>query len=191
MKNRIPFVLGPLLAIASRRVARRPVSGDLAHVKLPHRRLHTRNVGYGAIIVGTRRSTRPLMMKQFRTPTHTPEPTSAPGDFYVENECCISCGVPQAVAPDLVGWTDDSEMSHCRWKKQPSTYGELQQAFAIFDGQEVGCHRYAGIDPEIQQRVGIENCDYPLPSLGRRVAVSIKRRLAVWSENWHRKRRGP
>jgi hypothetical protein len=97
-----------------------------------------------------------------RQPLHSPEPTSAPGDFYVEDKCCASCGVPQVAAPDLVEWVNDREFLHCRWKKQPSTPEELKQAFAIFDGQELGCHRYAGIDPEVQERIGIENCDYPL-----------------------------
>jgi len=93
-----------------------------------------------------------------------PEPQlqSAPGDFYVENECCVGCGVPQVVAPDLVGWNNDKYPS-CYWKKQPETQDEMRQAFAIFDGQEVGCHRYAGHDPAILARVGSENCDYPPP----------------------------
>jgi hypothetical protein len=90
-----------------------------------------------------------------------PELISAPGDFYVENRCCISCGVPQAVAPDLIGWVTE-DMMHCYWKKQPSAPQEFRQAFAIFDGQEVGCHRYAGKDPEIQRRVGYENCDHAI-----------------------------
>lgn len=89
------------------------------------------------------------------------EPMSAPGDFYVENHCCLSCGVPQAVAPDLIGWSDEG-MTHCYWKKQPETPQEMRQAFAIFDGQELGCHRYAGADAEIQARVGRENCDNPV-----------------------------
>jgi hypothetical protein len=97
-------------------------------------------------------------------PKLIPEPTSVPGDFYVENQCCVFCGVPLVVAPDLVEWTDDTK-THCRWKKQPSTDGELQQAFAIFDAQELGCHRYAGRDPAIQRRIGAENCDHPLPSV--------------------------
>src|SRR5271155_5331318 len=92
------------------------------------------------------------------------EPRSAPGDFYVENSCCISCGVPQVAAPDLVGWTD-AEMSQCYWKRQPETKEELEQAFAIFDGQELGCHRYAGSDPKIQARIGTENCDHPVSSI--------------------------
>jgi len=90
-----------------------------------------------------------------------PEPTSASGDFYVEKHCCTSCGVPQAVAPDLVGWVDEGA-SHCYWKKQPTTADEMQRAFAIFDGQELGCHRYAGRDPDIQARVGSGQCDYPV-----------------------------
>jgi hypothetical protein len=66
--------------------------------------------------------------------------------------------VPIAAAPDLIGWTDAREL-HCYWKKQPETAYELNQAFKIFEGQELGCHRYAGNDPEIQKRVGYENCD--------------------------------
>src|SRR5580658_1040883 len=92
-----------------------------------------------------------------RPPLYPPEPTSAPGDFYVEDKCCVFCGVPQVVAPDLVEWVNGREIPHCRWKKQPSTPEELKQAFAIFDGQELGCHRYAGIDPAVQERIGFEN----------------------------------
>jgi hypothetical protein len=87
---------------------------------------------------------------------------SASGDFYVESDCCVSCGVPQAVAPDLVGWTDETE-SQCCWIKQPETPREMLQAFKLFDGQDLGCHRYAGSDPEIQSRIGRSNCDNPLP----------------------------
>ena len=92
-------------------------------------------------------------------PRYRREPTSAPGDFYVENGCCMACGVPQMVAPDLIGWTND-HAGACYWKKQPGTPEEMRQAFAIFDGQEAGCHRYAGHNAEIQLRVGLENCDH-------------------------------
>ena len=126
------------------------------------------------------------------------ESTSEPGDFYVENNCRISYGVPQMVAPDLIGWAS-GDRSVCYWKKQPSTSEEMRQAFAVFDAQEAGCHRYGGDDPEIQARVGVGNCDYPValpgadaalkplelrppaaePSFWRR-AVSLLRRLG-WS----------
>jgi len=118
------------------------------------------------------------------------EPTSAPGDFYVDSNCCITCGVPQAVAPDLVGWSDSGV---CRWIKQPSDPSEFQRAFAVFDGQDVGCHRYAGTDPEIQRRVGFENCDFP-PHGTMACGVNSssdgpfrRRPPAIWSKKWRRK----
>jgi hypothetical protein len=130
-------------------------------------------------------------------PLHMPDPAAAPGDFYVESACCTACGVPQVVAPDLIGWTKD-EYLHCCWLKQPSTPSELEQAFAIFEAQELGCHRYAGADPEIQKRIGRENCDHPLPSIAHSVGAVIEAPIqvgfSVWSRTarWFRKlRRDP
>ena len=89
-------------------------------------------------------------------------PESAPGDFYVVNGECISCGAPHAVAPDLIGWVN-ADADHCIWKKQPETEAELQQAFAAFDVCDVGCYRYAGSDPAIFTRIGAEYCDQAPP----------------------------
>jgi len=88
-------------------------------------------------------------------------PNSVPGDFYVEYECCISCGVPQSLAPDLVAWTDEKS-PHCYWRKQPATRAEFNRAIKALSAQELGCHRYAGTDPEILARIEPELCDYPL-----------------------------
>ena len=96
-------------------------------------------------------------------PKFTPHPKSAPGDFYVVKGECMACGVPHVVAPDLVGWTDE-ELSHCFWKKQPETPAELQLAIAVLEAQEVECHRYAGTDPAILNRVLSTCCDYPMQS---------------------------
>ena len=85
--------------------------------------------------------------------------------------------MPQVVAPDLVGWIDEG-MSHCYWKKQPGTHQEMRQAFAIFDGQELGCHRYAGHDPEIQASIG------PAKLLLPAEAGGVGR---LWSALWGRK----
>jgi len=107
------------------------------------------------------------------------EPKSAPGDFYVESSCCTACGVPQSVAPDLVGWTEEPFVS-CYWKKQPENSYELNQAFKIFDGQELDCHRYAGHDPAIQQRIGYTNSDFP-PTVVRQV---LRRLNPIHSGHW-------
>lgn len=96
-------------------------------------------------------------------PKFTPHPRSAAGDFYVEKGQCLACGVPHVVAPDLVGWTDE-KVQHCFWKKQPETPAELERAIAVLETQELKCHRYAGTDPAILDRVLSTYCDYPMQS---------------------------
>lgn len=97
------------------------------------------------------------------TPKFTPHPKSAPGDFYVVKGECLACGVPHVVTPDLVGWTGE-KIPHCSWKKQPETPAEVERAIAVLDAQELECHRYAGTDPEVLDRVSSSYCDYPMQS---------------------------
>ena len=73
-------------------------------------------------------------------------PHSVAGDFYVENQCCTSCGVPIHIAPNLIA---EDESGHCYWKKQPSNRDELEQAIAVLRGQELGCHHYRGTDTSV------------------------------------------
>jgi hypothetical protein len=92
------------------------------------------------------------------------EPKSAIGDFYVEETCCMSCGVPQEIAPDLVGWTNE-DLQQCYWVKQPQTADELDRAIQIIHAQEIGCHRYSGSDRAILRRLPAEHCDHYRPDL--------------------------
>ena len=94
-------------------------------------------------------------------PKFTPHSESAPGDFYVVKGECLACGVPHVVAPDLVGWTDE-KIPHCFWKKQPRTPAELERSIAVLEAQELGCHRYAGTNPAILDRLLSTYCDYPM-----------------------------
>src|SRR5215217_5795088 len=52
-----------------------------------------------------------------------PHPANAPGPFYSENDGCISCGAPNAEAPDLMGWYEERRgghtSSHCIFRRQP------------------------------------------------------------------------
>ncbi len=89
---------------------------------------------------------------------------SATGEFYVQAQCCTSCGVPQAVAPDLVGWTKETH-PQCYWIKQPQTSDELDRAIKIIHSQELGCHRYSGTDQAIHRRLPAEDCDHLRPDL--------------------------
>ena len=85
-------------------------------------------------------------------------PESVPGDFYVEQGCCMACGVPEAIAPDLVAH-EKQQYWHCYWKKQPETPDELDRAVKILHTQELDCHRYGGVDPAILERLPPECCD--------------------------------
>ena|ERR1700758_1003042 len=92
-------------------------------------------------------------------------PLNVPGDFYVENRCCMACGVPESIAPELIGRTGE-EVWHCYWKKQPKTNEEIKQAIDILHTQELGCHRYAGSDSKILKRLPRECCDaFSIPLL--------------------------
>ena len=92
------------------------------------------------------------------------EAKSALGNFYVQDTCCMSCGVPQSIAPDLVGWTSEN-LTQCYWLKQPQTADELDRAIKIIHTQELGCHRYSGKDPAILGRLPAEDCDQIRPDL--------------------------
>jgi hypothetical protein len=78
-------------------------------------------------------------------------PESAPGDFYVKNDECFTCGAPHEVAPDLIGWAEDA--TSCIWKKQPTTPEEFEQAISVMGAACCGLHRYGGSDPKIMSRI--------------------------------------
>src|SRR3974390_1442540 len=93
-------------------------------------------------------------------PKFISHPKSVRGDFYVVKDECLACGVPHVVAPDLIGWTGET-IPHCYWKKQPENQAEIERAIAVLEAQELECHRYAGSDPAILDRVTPAYCDYP------------------------------
>jgi hypothetical protein len=64
-----------------------------------------------------------------------------------------------------MGWTGE-KIQHCCWKKQPETEAELEQAIKVFEAQELECHRYAGTDPAILDRILSTYCDYPMTHTG-------------------------
>jgi hypothetical protein len=96
------------------------------------------------------------------TTSDSPNAPSARASFYVEEGCCTSGGVPQLIAPELVGWTEEKSPS-CYWIRQPETADEVERATKIIHTQELGCHRYAGKDPAILERLPREQCDFFCP----------------------------
>ena len=85
-------------------------------------------------------------------------------DFYVQEGCCTSCGVPQVIAPELVGWVDENK-GPCYWIRQPKNPEELDRAIKIIHTQELGCHRYSGKDPAVLKRLPREECDFFCPEM--------------------------
>ena len=48
-------------------------------------------------------------------------------------------------------------------EKQPEGPQELDQAIAVLEAQELGCHKYAGDEPAILKRISAAYCDHSLP----------------------------
>jgi hypothetical protein len=71
--------------------------------------------------------------------TQGPHPANVPGVFYVEDGCCMACGVPEDVAPELFGWIDDA--NHCFVKRQPVDDAEFAQMLAAIQSAEAFCIR--------------------------------------------------
>ena len=96
-------------------------------------------------------------------------PLNAPGPFYTEANSCIACCLPEAEAPDLIGFRDDGDGQYdfgCFFKKQPETPDELERAFSAMRVNCIATLRYGGTDPAILRRLqelGMESqCDFPL-----------------------------
>ena len=79
-----------------------------------------------------------------------PHPRNAPGQFVVEDGVCMTCGMPEWEAPDLITGT---EAGHCYFKKQPETPDEVEQAVRAIVISCCGAVRYLGEDPAVLQRL--------------------------------------
>ncbi|MET1113169.1 MAG: ferredoxin [Allosphingosinicella sp.] len=88
-------------------------------------------------------------------------PCNAPGPFYVEDGCCISCGVPEATAPELFGWAEGD--THCFVRRQPDNAEETDAMVRALWSAEVSCIRYGGADPALLKRIAefgsADQCD--------------------------------
>lgn len=95
-----------------------------------------------------------------------PDPSNAPGPFYVAYGCCVCCYAPEREAPDMVG-RNEGEYESCFFRKQPATPEELDGVIAAMEVSCVPALRYAGDDPEILRRLrekGLaDRCDVLIP----------------------------
>jgi hypothetical protein len=76
----------------------------------------------------------------------TPNPHNVPGDFYVEDGCCLACGVPEVEAPGLFARDGDGQ---CYVTRQPQGGQELRRMLSVLRVQELQCIRYRGQDDDV------------------------------------------
>lgn len=83
-----------------------------------------------------------------------PYPRNVAGPFYIENECCITCGVPVDIAPDLFSWDEQIPYpGHCFVSRQPANGTEVDLMVEVMKCTEVDCLRYRGDDQELRRRL--------------------------------------
>jgi hypothetical protein len=71
------------------------------------------------------------------------------GDFYVEPDCCLLCGVPEDIAPEVF----QTGENYCFVKQQPCSQDELDRTIRAMWSSEVDCIRYRGQDAELLARL--------------------------------------
>jgi hypothetical protein len=86
-----------------------------------------------------------------------PHPANVPGPFYVENGCCMSCAVPESVAPELFGWLEDEP--HCYVKRQPESPEEMAQMLEAMCSSEADCIRARSCSPEFLLELSRRHCE--------------------------------
>lgn len=70
-------------------------------------------------------------------------------EFYVEPECCLQCGVPEYIAPEIFG----SDERHCFFKRQPCSPAEIDKTVRAMWSSEVDCIRYGGRNTTLLERL--------------------------------------
>jgi hypothetical protein len=90
-------------------------------------------------------------------------PENSQGDFYVQDQVCISCGAPEAQAPDLIEHSK-LKYGHCYFKKQPQAQDEIDRAIDAIAVSCISGLRYGGKDEKILKRLyeigEEEQCDH-------------------------------
>lgn len=119
-----------------------------------------------------------------------PVPENVPGDFYVEDNCCLRCEVPMGEASEHFAFSEQS----CYVCKQPRTPEEIERMTNAMQVQELECIRYKGNQREVQIKLvamGAGACcdDLPVDLAFPRAKASAPARKHWASTLWRRVRR--
>jgi hypothetical protein len=111
----------------------------------------------------------------------TPYPKYAPGDFYVEHNCCITCEAPYHEAPDLMAHDDEGDYPHCYFKRQPETPEEVERAIMACYVSCVRAVRYGGRNPKILERFQelgrVDSCNVLSPDEDKASPRTLREKL--------------
>jgi hypothetical protein len=110
-----------------------------------------------------------------------PYPKNAPGDFYVEHNCCITCEAPYHEAPDLMAHEEEGDYPHCYFKRQPETPEEVERAIMACHVSCIAAVRYAGGNPKILKRFqelgSVDSCDVLSPYQDKALPMTLREKL--------------
>ena len=104
------------------------------------------------------------------------------GPFYVEDGCCLSCGVPVDAAPDIFDWAT-GDIS-CVVKRQPVTEAELDRTMIAMASAEVDSIRYRGDDPAVLLRIARAGHEYNCDTLLGRAHPMLRFRVRFGSRRF-------
>ena len=85
-----------------------------------------------------------------------PHPANVPGPFYVEDGCCLRCGVWEDIASDLLAWHGRGMTRHCYVARQPETDEEIGRMIEAMQVNEVDCIRVRGCSAKLARRLKAE-----------------------------------
>lgn len=106
---------------------------------------------------------------------------NAPGDFYVEDGACISCGMPFHESPDLIGEdTSDDIGYHCYFKRQPSNNTEIKDAIHAMEVSCCGALHYSGADEKVIKMIVAAGEDDQIDNSLKSDSVETNRNSSVW-----------
>ncbi len=83
------------------------------------------------------------------TPPPSNDAVHDQGDFYVEPDCCLLCGVPEDIAPEIFHTGED----YCSIIRQPCSRDEIDRSIRAMWSSEVDCIRYRGHDVIMLERL--------------------------------------
>ena len=89
------------------------------------------------------------MVGVIRTKIMNRHKLNVPGDFYVQDGECMSCMLPEEMAPELMGYFEEGNAGHCYFRKQPESQIEIDNAVLAIDVSCCGAVRYCGKNKDI------------------------------------------